>query len=282
MHTPLGRIAMLAAATMLLAGCGSAQGTTNASDIPITPQAPATSEPEESAPTSPSEIPEEGATLVEPGFMPVIIPGSDIPPVTVTGDYPIGKKKADEVYEWVAALAWYSINDGELQQGIDGRENIIRRLLPYLTDEATQRVLTAVRTWADGPTPYDPQTITTTITDPMFFLITPPGYGLGEYENDPVHSDVKILNPRIERITNAGTTARYRVDFDMTAAVYFRPYQKACEQVRPESCGELFYVGMSYPRSWTIVATGNEDAPYRLDTWKTGTPTYGYLTQLSD
>lgn len=273
--------AVMAVSLFILTGCtgGNEPQARELPDIPVV-----SPEPVDTTVDSPpsTDRPEGGSELVEPDVMPVIIPRSDIPPIEVFGDFPIGQDTAEDVYEWAAALAWFAINDQGLRHEVDEREELIRFLLPYLTDDATQQVLSTIREWADSPNPYEPEVLVEQVNTPMFFVLSPDGYSLGDYENNPIYSNVKVHNPTIEKVTNDAATARYDLTFDVTAMVYLRPYHDLCEQVRPQSCGELFYLGMSYHHEWSLVETGDSDAPYALDTWNAGPPVYGNPTQLSD
>lgn len=272
-------VGFLLVGTLLLSGCSSTSET-------VSPEPAPTPVEETSIPVSPSPTPsiEENqgeGELVPTGSMPVIIPRSEIPYITINGDYEISQKEALRVYEWAASLAWMSANDQNLRGEPSKGDELVQSLLPYLTDEATQRVLSTIRSWAIHPDPLNPDVFLPLVSQPMFFIASPDNGGLGIYEHEPVYRDIKISKPSLSRIENRGVAARYKLSFDVTAALYVRPDPDLCPDGGPYSCESLFYLGMAYPHDWEIVETGNPEAPFMLDSWIPATPLYGNLTPVS-
>lgn len=274
-------VGLLLIGALFLSGCSA---NTN-SDIAEPAPSPTPTE-DVTTPAGPSPTPMEDtlgeAELVPPGYMPVIIPHSEIPNITIGGDYEISQDDAKKVYEWVASLAWLSINDGNLRGDPSDGEQIVQGLIPYLTDEATQQVLTAVRAWSTNPRALEADVFLSTLLEPMFFLASPDNGGLGVYRDDPVYSNVKIDRPTLARIENNGVGARYQLTFDITAALYtYLDDDTTCIPGGENPCQELFYWGMAYPHYWEIIETGNPDAPYMLDYWSPSSAFYGNLTPVS-
>lgn len=265
--TPARLAAALAGFALVMTGCTASEpeAAPLTFDDDTTPSSTPT--PSSSPTVTPQDTPDAGAVLVETGYMPVIVSRTEIPEVEVIGDF-ISKQEADDVYEWAASLAWLALNDSELRRPVDDAgEDIVAGLLPYLTDEATQVVLDAVRSWANHPEVYNDEVVYRDIATPMFFL---PAFGEDlNYLDDPIWTQFEVVSPQIERIANNGTGARYRVDFFVNPGTRFQLGETYCQGGSPHpDCGKELWTGWVFQHIWEIVETGDPDAPYALDTWE--------------
>lgn len=277
MNTNTRAIGGVLAVLLLLAGC------TNATPEAALPETPVIEEPTPTASAVVTE-PEQGeGTLVPRDYMPVIIPRTEIPAITIEGDYELSRTTVEDIYEWAASLAWLSINDSTLRGDPSEGDRLVEPLLPYLTDDASQQVLSAVRAWSQSSNPRDPNVLLSEVLEPMFFIVSPDDGGLGVYENDPIYSNVSIHKPTIARIDNNGTQARYVLSFDITAELYFRPNPDTCQDSGGYSCDALYFVGMAYPHDWEIVEAGTSTpGAYLLDSWLPASASYANLTPISE
>jgi hypothetical protein len=267
---------------LVLAGCTSEPVNNEISNAPIIESSlPSPSESPAIPPQNNDEI--GGGELVPNNYMPAIIPFTEIPSITIRGDYPINVDTANDVFQWAASLAWLSLNDDSLQDPQTLGEKSIQGLLPYVSAEAAEKMLDAVRKWERLPDPLNPDTLFSSIWKPMFFVLSPKDSNFGEFVNNPIYSNVTVLDPVIERITSNSVEPRYKVSFTITAMLYLRVSEELCAQDPQENvCGDVFYVGLAYDHVWEIADTGGNDSPYLLDTWKQRSPAYGSVTNLSD